>query len=184
MRRVAYKVSFFFVVCLAGVPVARADQAGSIAPDAGAEQVGAEKAGTVSAPTPAPVAAAKPIAVEPRGKATRLPVYIADWGRLAELTQSDRLVFPQADFWADRQEHVRWILGGGLFVGVGVAIAGTISRVATDHWTDTAERSVAAGVSVAALTLIAAWWLSPDHDDLLTVINQWNFRHPDRPLAP
>jgi len=176
MHRLIFGAWFLLAIFFA--TAARAEPGAVAAPESGAKTAGAEK------PTPAFVPGAKPVAAESKGQSVLPPVYIKEWWRLAAITQSDPLVFPQADFWATRENHVRGILYCGLLLGGGLAAAATYARLATDHWTDMTKWSVVGGASVAALSLITAWVFSPDRDDLLTVINQWNLRHPDRPLAP
>ena len=72
----------------------------------------------------------------------------------------------------------------GLLIGGGLILAGTLDRLSNDCWTDGSKWTVFSGVSVAAVTLLISWALAPERDDLLTVINHWNLRHPERPLAP
>ena len=117
-------------------------------------------------------------------KPAPLPVYIENWGRLAELTQSDPVVFPKAEFWARRREHTDWIVGSGLILGGGAIVLGTVDRLTNDAWSKTAKWMVAGGVGVELVSIFVAWAFGPDRDDLLTVINQWNLHHSDHPLAP
>ena len=118
------------------------------------------------------------------GLTVHAPVYIEDWGRLAALTQSDPLVFSKAEFWARRREQANWVLGTGLILGGGAAALGTMDWLTTGEWSRTVKWSIAGGVGVALVSLLADLAFAPDRDDLLTVINQWNLRHPDRLLAP
>lgn len=145
-----------------------------------------------SIPTPAgktqvekpPFIAVAPVKVAPACKPTPLPVYIEDWGRLADLTREDSEVFPRAEFWAKRHEQTSWILGGGMILGGGAAALGISDRLTDDGWSRRAKWSIVGGVGVALVSAFVYWAFDPDRDDLVTVINQWNFRHPDRPLAP
>jgi hypothetical protein len=126
-----------------------------------------------------------PIAATPvEARPVRPPIYVENWDRLAELTRSDRVVSGQVDSWVARRSYVGWELGAVSLMGEGVAAFGVFDRLATDHWTNATKWSVAGGLSVAIVSLAVAWAISPDRDDFLTVINQWNLRHPDQPLAP
>lgn len=122
--------------------------------------------------------------VAPTYNPTRPPVYIEDWGRLAELTQADPQIFEKAEFWAKQHDNARVVLASGIILGGGAIALGTVDRLTSDQWTETTKWSVAGGVGAIVLSLFTAWAFSPDRDDLLTVINHWNLRHPDRPLAP
>lgn len=117
-------------------------------------------------------------------KETKPPVYVADWDRLAELTRSDPRIYPDAAFYARRENAMQWLSVGGVVLGGGPALLGVLNRLNTGSWTEGSQWSVAGGVTVAAFSLLAAWAYSPTRDDLLTVINYWNLRHPDRVLAP
>jgi hypothetical protein len=112
------------------------------------------------------------------------PVYIEDWARLAALTESDSVVFPKAEFWATRREQANWVLGIGLILGGGAAVLGTVDRLSTGAWSNTSKWTTAGGVGVALVSLLLNWAFAPDRDDFVTIINQWNLRHPDRRLAP
>ena len=112
-----------------------------------------------------------------------LPMYVEDWGRLADLTLSDPVVFSKADFWRNRQDTSRWLFAG-VILGGGAAALATFDRLGTGSWTDANKWMLAGGLSAAVLSLLAHWAFAPDRDDRLTVINHWNLRHPDQPLAP
>jgi hypothetical protein len=112
------------------------------------------------------------------------PVYIEDWARLAALTESDSVVFPKAEFWAKRREQANWVLGTGLILGGGAAVLGTVDRLSTGAWSNSSKWTMAGGFGVAVVSLLLNWAFAPDRDDLVTVINHWNLRHPDRQLAP
>jgi len=152
---------------------------------------------TAEPPADAPVV---PAAAKPAGKATvaakpaaavacncspsHAPLYVEDWGRLAALTRSDPLVFEQAEFWRNRHDTSRWLLGAGVFLGGGAALLGMLDRLSNDTWSTTSKWSVPGGLGVVVTSLFLNWAFSPDRDDLLTVINHWNIRHPDLQLAP
>jgi len=131
-----------------------------------------------------PLIAVAPVKVAPACKSAPLPVYIENWGRLADLTREDPEVSPRAEFWAERHELTSWLLGGGQIVGGGAVALGISDRLTDDGWARRAKWSAVGGASVVLVSYFVAWAFGPDRDDLLTVINQWNFRHPDRPLAP
>jgi hypothetical protein len=168
----------FFAAVLAQPTVALADETAPKISAAAAEaqsRRGAEKTGHV------PIATA---VVEDKTRSERLPIYVESWPRLPELTQSDRVVFARADRlasgWASTVGTTLELLG----LSGAVAAFGTVDRLARDHWTNTAKWTVASGLGVAIATLITAWAISPGRDEFLEVINQWNLRHPDHPLAP
>jgi len=170
--------SLGFLTLLGPIPLSMADEAatqvpGGVPTPAGNTQV--EKT---------PANAATQVKVAPVCKSAPLPVYIEDWGRLADLTREDSEVFPRAEFWAKRHEQTSWIRGGGLIVGGGAVVLGIADRLTDDTSSRRAKWSIAGGVGVALVSAFVYWAFDPDRDDLLTVINQWNFRHPDRPLAP
>jgi hypothetical protein len=112
-----------------------------------------------------------------------LPLYVEDWGRLADLTQSDPVVFSKADFWRNRQDTSRWLFAG-VILRSGAAALATFDRLGTGRWTDTNKWMLAGGLSAAVLSVLSYWAFAPNRDDLLTVINHWNLRHPDQTLAP
>lgn len=112
------------------------------------------------------------------------PVYVADWARLAELTRSDSLLSSQAEGFARRNDTFRVLSTGGTALGGIAALLGAFDAVSAGSWSDFDKWSVATGVAVAAVSLFAAWVRESDHDDFLTLINQWNLRHPDQVLAP
>jgi hypothetical protein len=140
-------------------------------------------------PAPTPVAEKRPPVPRPPLPLTckcpqaKPPLYVEDWGRLAALTQTDREVFDQADFWRRREEASRWMLAG-MFVGGTAAAVATIDRLATSSWNDTNKWALAGGIGLALFSFLGYWAYSPDRDDLLTVINSWNLRHGDMLLAP
>jgi hypothetical protein len=111
-------------------------------------------------------------------------LYIRDWEHLADVTRPDALVFNQADSLASRYTASRQIATSGLLVGGTAAAAGTISRLTTDHWTGLTKWSVTGGLSLVIVSLVTAWLVAPDRADLVSVVNDWNQVHPDRPLAP
>ena len=129
------------------------------------------------------VAVATPL-VEAKTGPLRLPVYVESWARLFELTESDPVVSARADRLVSRRETTVGTTLELLGLSGTVAAFGTFDRLANDHWTNTAKWTLVGGLGVAIATLITAWAICPDRTDFLGVINQWNTRHPDRPLAP
>ena len=174
MRKLSSCLVFFSTLALSIVALADENAEGPHAQAAEATGgKGVEKtAGVPAATTPV------------EAKAVRLPTYVENWDSLAELTRSDRVVFPQVDFWISRRSYAFWELGSVSLLGGGVAAFGLFDRLANDHWTNMTKWSVAGGLSVAIVSLVVAWAISPDRNDFLNVINQWNLRHPDQPLAP
>jgi hypothetical protein len=163
-----------FVTVLAKPTVALADESGATA-SANEPESWTARANHVAVAAPL---------VETKTGSPRLPVYVESWPRLAELTQSDPVVFARADHWASRWSTTVGTALELLGLSGAVAAFGTVDRLARDHWTNTAKWTVAGGLSVAIATLITAWAISPGRDEFLEVINQWNLRNPDHPLAP
>lgn len=151
-----------------------------------------------ASPTPEPAAsrpAAEPEATKPVAKVTPKlacpscpqalpPVYVADWARLAALTQSDSQIFGEVDSFAGRHDVVRNITVAGVVLGGIATMVGGFHAVSADEWTKFDKWSVAGGLSVTAVSLFIAWAMEPDRDDFYTLINQWNLRHPQQVLAP
>ena len=139
-----------------------------------------------SAASPPPVAAAKPVEIARPAVSPPHPVvlYIQDWEHLAEVTRSDPQLFERADYLSDRARASRQFTTVGWLLGGSVAAVATISRLSTDHWTNFTKGGVASGLGALAVTYAISWFVAPDHSDLAAVVNEWNQRHPDRPLAP
>lgn len=139
---------------------------------------------------PAPAEAAKPAAKTlpkltcPSCPASLPPVYVADWARLAALTQSDSQIFTEVDGFAQRHDVVRNITVAGVMLGGIAAMVGGFHAVSADEWTKFDKWSVAGGLGLTAVSLFIAWAMEPDRDDFYTLINQWNLRHPQQVLAP
>ena len=123
-------------------------------------------------------------AVAQRCPATLPPVYVADWARLAALTQADPLIFSQVDGFAQRHDVVHTLSLGGLVLGGAAAVAGGFHAVAADGWSKFDKWSLAGGLGLAAVSLFLGWAMEPDRDDFFTLMNQWNLRHPQQVLAP
>jgi len=120
----------------------------------------------------------------PSCPAPRPPVYVADWARLAALTQSDSLIFPQVDGSAQRHDLVHTLTVGGVVLGGIAAMTGGFHAVSADEWSKFDKWSVVGGVSLTAVSVFIAWAMEPDRDDFLTLINHWNLRHPQQVLSP
>ena len=170
--------SLVFLALVSPISVVLADEPATEAP--------------TSVPTPAspkqvektPLIAIAPIKVAPVCKPAPLPAYIENWDRLADLTREDSEVFPRAEFWAKRHEVTSSIRAGGLIVGGGAFALGVSAWLTDDDLSRRAKWSMVGGIGVELVSAFVYWAFDPDRDDLLTVINQWNFHHPDRPLAP
>ncbi len=135
-------------------------------------------------PQPVPAAMASPRPLRPICPVHLAPVYVASWPRLEALTQSDALIFPQVESLARRQDAARTLAVGGVAVGGIATLVGTFHALGQDSWSRFDKWSVASGGILAATTLFLAWAIEPDRDELYTLINQWNLRHPQQELAP
>lgn len=150
----------------------------------------AKTAAEPEAAKPIPPEAAKPAAKPapklacPSCPASLPPVYVADWARLAALTQSDSQIFGEVDSFAGRHDVVRNITVAGVVLGGIAAVIGGFHAVSADEWTKFDKWSVAGGLSLTAVSAFLAWAMEPDRDDFYTLINQWNLRHPQQVLAP
>lgn len=136
---------------------------------------------------PATKAAASGLRPKPRPPtcpAPRMPAYVADWDRLAELTRADALISAQADALARRNQTVRDVSVGGVALGGLAASLGSVHRLAEGSWSKFDKWSASTGIAVGAVALFIAWLSDHNRDELFTLINQWNQRHPDQPLAP
>ena len=181
-RRLAFSVVSLVLLSLGEATLARADESDVTVPAgvaAPATDRPRDKKTDTAAPTSGPASSGAC-----NGLPVYAPVYIEDWGRLAALTQSDPLVAPKAEFWAARREQANGVLGTGLILGGGAAALGTMDWLTTGELSRTVKWSMVGGVAVALVSFLADLAFAPDRDDLLTVINQWNLRHPDRLLAP
>lgn len=166
---------FFILLALALIPSlagsARADEPGAAAPRAA---------------SPPPVESAK--LPQPARTAVSPPhpvvLYIQDWEHLAELTRPDSEIFDRADSLSLRDSASRQIITVGWLLGGSVAASATIARLSTDHWTSFTKGGLAGGLSLLAVSYVISWFVAPNHGDLASVVNGWNQRHPDRPLAP
>jgi len=133
-----------------------------------------------TAGAPPPAAAAKPSVVSPHP----VVLYIQDWEHLADVTRSDDKIFARADSLVSQHLRSSQTATSGLLVGGSVTVAAAISRLTSDHWTDFTKWGLAGGLSLIAVSMVISWAIDPDHSDLASVVNQWNERHPERPLAP
>jgi hypothetical protein len=178
MSRPGLAAAACFLCALAPTTLGWADEAAPEIPAEVAKPVGEKAVEKISAIPSATTASA------PMCKPAHQPVYVEDWDRLVALTRSDAVVSPKAEFWAARHQSTSWVLAAGLILGGGTAGLGSFNRLSSGSWTTTSQWSVAGGISTALVSLFANWAFAQDRDDLLTVINHWNLRHPDQPLAP
>jgi len=142
-----------------------------------------------SAPSPPPVEAAKPAKPAEAARTAVSPhhpvvLYIQDWEHLADVTRSDAEVFDRADSLSMRGSASRQITTAGWLLGGSIAASAAIARLSTDHWTSFTKDGLAGGLGLLAVSYAISWFVAPDHGDLAAVVNEWNQRHPDRPLAP
>ena len=181
-RRLASSVVSLVLLSLGEATLAQADEtAAAIPTDVAARAL--DKPSDKKAEMATPIIAAPP-SIAPSCTPVYAPVYIEDWGRLAALTQTDPLVLSKAEFWARRREQANWVLGTGLILGGGAVALGSMDWLTTGELSRTVKWSMVGGLGLALVSFLADWAFAPDRDDLLTVINQWNLRHPDRLLAP
>lgn len=115
---------------------------------------------------------------------TRPPVYVIDWARLADLTAPDRGLGPEVKAYAERYQSIHAPVQAGIALGIAATLVGGLSSLPEGHWSTFGKWSVGAGLGLVAASALVAWLAEPDRDDFLTLVNKWNLRHPDRPLAP
>ena len=181
-RGLAVSIASLVILSLAQAALAWADEGAAPIPTDVATP-GTDKPSDKKTATATP-AVAVPASAAPSCPPAYVPVYIEDWGRLARLTQTDPLIAPKADFWAARQVQANWVVGTGLILGGGAVALGTMEWLTTGELSRTVKSSMVGGVGAALVSFLAYLAFAPDRDDLLTVINQWNLRHPDLRLAP
>jgi hypothetical protein len=126
-----------------------------------------------------------PAAERPAKKAPpRMPIFVADYGHLAELTRSDPEIFERAQLMERRQSGASLIAHLGIGMGVGMFGLLMIDRVASGEWRKGPEWAAIGGAIVAVVSALIAWNYAPDRGDMVDAVNLWNLRHPDKPLAP
>lgn len=180
-------LSLAFVLGASGRLAFAATDTAPQVPEPSAEKPAAES--EVAKPaeeTPKAVAAARPgpKLTFPSCAEPLPPVFVADWARLAALTQADAQIFHEVDGFAQRHDVVRNVMVAGVVLGGIAAMIGGFHAVSADGWTEFDKWSVAGGLSLTAVSLFIAWAMEPDRDDFYTLINQWNLRHPQQVLAP
>jgi hypothetical protein len=114
----------------------------------------------------------------------RMPMFVEDWGHLAELTKSDPDVFARAELMGRRQSGASLLAHLGIGVGLGMIGLGAADRAASGEWSNGMNWLVIAGAAAAVISGITAWNYAPDRGDMANAVNLWNRRHPDKPLAP
>jgi hypothetical protein len=191
-HRFLFPTLAFIVVMTGRLAFAGTDVANPVsepaATKAAAEPETAKPATETAKPEPTeavkPTAKSAPKLTCPSCAASLPPVYVADWARLAALTQSDSQIFGEVDGFAGRHDLVRNITVAGVVLGGIATMVGGFHAVSADEWTKFDKWSVAGGLSLTAVSLFIAWAMEPDRDDFYTLINQWNLRHPQQVLAP
>jgi hypothetical protein len=136
----------------------------------------------VPAPPAAPV---QPLSV------VRPPLYIKDLDHLADLVKDDPPLEKRASDLADRLLDARIAYGASAFV----LAAGTLTTFIVKK-TDCVGSGptmlcqqdpnltyLLVGMGVSAVIAAIAFGTAPRRDDFIDVVNDWNQRHPDRPLA-
>ncbi len=179
--------SLAFVLLVTGRLAFAATDTATQLPEPGAEKPAAESEAaqpTAEAPKTAAAARPTPKLTCPSCPQSLPPVHVADWARLAALTQPDAQIFGEVDGFAQRHDVVRNVMVAGVVLGGIAAMIGGFHAVSADGWTEFDRWSVAGGLSVTAVSLFIAWAMEPDRDDFYTLINRWNLRHPQQVLAP
>jgi hypothetical protein len=130
----------------------------------------------------------KPPAAEPDLRAVPAPVYIMSAEHLVSLTANDPEVSHMAREIRDRKNTaVAAIVGGGL-AGAAIGFIGLSQDVCTDYGYGVRScvpnmRMVYLGSALASLGLLIGVASQPRADEVISTINTWNERHPDRPIA-
>lgn len=114
----------------------------------------------------------------------KIPRYIGDWEQLSRLAGSDRVIAPMADQLASTNRFAIGVAKVGVLSGLGLGFLGVISGASGDSWSKQDKGLAIAGAGIAVLSLVTYWFTSPDRSDFVDVINLWNQRHPDLPIAP
>jgi hypothetical protein len=133
----------------------------------------------------APAAPVQPLSV------TRPPLYIKHLDHLGDLVKDDPLLDNQASDLTYRQHNSRLVFGISLVTLAVVAVtpflvkktdcagSGPTMLCQQDH--NLIYLLVGSGIS-AAIAAIGLGF-APRRDEFIDVVNDWNQRHPDRPLA-
>jgi hypothetical protein len=140
-----------------------------------------------SAETPGPAAPAPVEPLEAPSAGRRAPIYVGDFSHLAELVRSDPKAYDLATTYSAEQ-HVSTIsIWGGVFGGL---LLWVLADTALKHHdcvnglcadsTNSTVRNI--GTVLLVLGPLVGWAVRPTRDDQTRVIDEWNFRHPDRPF--
>jgi hypothetical protein len=122
------------------------------------------------------------LAIKPEPQ--KIPRYIGDWEQLSRLAGSDQDIMPMADQFASRAKFATGMAKVGVLSGLGLGLIGVISGTSGDSWSKQDKGLAIGGAGVAVLSLVTYLISMPDRSDFLDVINLWNQRHPDLPIAP
>jgi hypothetical protein len=137
-------------------------------------------------PTPAAPAPVEPLAA-PRPTGGRAPIYVGDFSHLAELVRSDSKAHDLATTYSAEQTISTISIWGGVFGGLLLwVLADTalkhhdcVNGICADS-TNSTVRNI--GTALLVLGPLVGWAVRPTRDDQTRVIDEWNFRHPDRPF--
>jgi hypothetical protein len=113
-----------------------------------------------------------------------IPRYIGDWDQLSRLAGSDPGIAPMTNQFASRDKFAGDVAKVGILSGLGLGLFGVVSGTSGDSWSKQDKGLAIAGAGVAVLAWVTYWLSMPARSDFLDVINLWNQRHPDLPVAP
>ena len=136
----------------------------------------------VPAPSPAPV---QPLSV------ARPPLYIKNLDHLADLVKDDPLLDKRALDLVDRLQNSRIMYGISLVTLAAAAVTpflikktdcvGSGPTMLCQQDPNLTYLLIGSGISVVIGAI--AFGMAPERDEYIDVVNDWNQRHPDRPLA-
>jgi hypothetical protein len=119
---------------------------------------------------------------------------IRDLDHLEEVVESDNLLHARTKVLVRSRNNALWLAFGGLVAGTALMIAGLTVYADVDCYsipfgdvwgcmTRPSLGALAGGAAIAVLGLVGAVALDPPRHDQIDVVNDWNARHPDRPIA-
>jgi hypothetical protein len=137
----------------------------------------------VAQPPPAPASTCAP------------PVLtIRDLDHLAEVVEPDDVLRSRTKVLARSRNNALWVAFGALVVGAALMIAGLTVYADVDcHsipfgdvltcMTRPSLAALAGGAAIAVGGVLVGAAVTPDRQELIDIANDWNARHPDRPIA-